>query len=174
MSNAPTSSKPSLTETLLKVRRVTKVVEGGRTFSFSAHVIVGNQAGSVGLGKGKASEVMSARSKAANKAKKQIINVPLYRGRTIHHDVEGQCGSTKILLRRARPGTGIIAGLTARSVLSSLGIRDIVAKSHGSSNVHTTARAIIDALGKLSSPSMVASRRGKTIQELFNQEETHS
>jgi small subunit ribosomal protein S5 len=172
MSNPNFPSKTNLTETLLKVRRVTKVVEGGRTFSFSAHVIVGNQSGSVGLGKGKASEVLSARSKAANKAKKEIITVPLYKGRTIHHDVEGQCGSTKILLRRARPGTGIIAGLTARSVLSMLGIRDIVAKSHGSSNVHTTARAIIDALSKLSSPSMIASRRGKKVHELFNQAET--
>lgn len=155
-----------LVEVLLSVRRVSKVVEGGRIFSFSAHAVVGDQAGSAGCGKGKAREVSDARNKAVNQAKKKMVRIPLYRGRTIHHDVEGKCGSTKILLRRARPGTGIIAGVTARHILSSLGLRDVVAKSHGSSNVHTTLAAVMDALSKVSSPRMVAMRRGKALSEI--------
>lgn len=160
-------SKESLVEVVLSIRRVSKVVEGGRIFSFSTHAVVGDQAGHVGCGKGKAREVSDARAKAVTQAKKRMVKVPLYRGRTIHHDVEGQCGSTKILLRRARPGTGIIAGVTARHILSSLGLRDIVAKSHGSSNVHTTLAAVMDALSKLNSPKVVAMRRGKHFSEIF-------
>jgi len=105
--NSVQSQSEQLGETLLSVSRVTKVVEGGRIFSFSVCVVVGNQAGSVGFAKGKASEVVGARAKASSNAKKNMIRVPMYQGRTIHHDVEGKSGSTKILLRRAYPGTGI-------------------------------------------------------------------
>jgi small subunit ribosomal protein S5 len=160
------SQDTQITESLLSVSRVTKVVEGGRVFSFSAYVVVGNREGVLGFAKGKANEVSDARTKAVNRAKKNMHSFPLYQKRTIHHDVEGKSGSTKILLRRAKPGTGIIAGQTARAVLFHLGVRDIVAKSHGSSNVHTTVRAVLDALKKLESPRDIANRRGISVADL--------
>jgi small subunit ribosomal protein S5 len=127
--------------TLVNVSRVTKVVAGGRTFSFAACVVAGNHAGSVGYGHGKAKEVTEARAKANQAAKKCMIKVPLYQGRTIHHDVRGHSGAASVVLRRARPGTGIIAGGPMRAVLESMGLHDIVAKSLGSSNVYSMIAA---------------------------------
>lgn len=152
--------------TLVGVSRVTKVVAGGRNFSFAACVVAGDKAGSVGYGHGKAKEVTEARAKANMSAKKAMIKVPLYQGRTIHHDVQGHSGAAKVVLRRAKPGTGIIAGGPMRAVLEAMGLHDIVAKSLGSSNVYSMIAATFDALSKLSSPKSIAARRGKNITEL--------
>lgn len=153
-------------ENLVHVGRVTKVVKGGRKFSFSACVVAGDKSGRVGYGHGKAKEVTEARGKAAQAAKKSMIKVPLYQGRTIHHDVYGHSGAAKVIIRKAKPGTGIIAGGAMRSIFESLGVHDIVAKSLGSSNVYAMIAATFDALSRLSSPKMVAARRGKNITEI--------
>ena len=154
-------------ESLLSVNRVTKVVEGGRIFSFSACVVVGNKAGTVGFAKGKASEALDAKAKGIAKAKKSLIRILMYKSRTIHHDVLGRNGSTIVLLRKAKPGKGIIAGAIARSVLSVCGIKDIVVKAHGSNNVYTTVRAIFDALSKIHTPKNIARKRDKNISDIF-------
>ncbi len=152
--------------TLVGVTRVTKVVKGGRKFSFAACMVAGNHAGMVGYGHGKAKEVTEARTKATQAAKKAMVKVPLLEGRTIHHDVYGHSGAARVLLRKAKPGTGIIAGGAMRAIFESIGVHDIVAKSLGSSNVYSMIAATFDALSKLSSPKMIAQRRGKTTSEL--------
>ncbi len=154
------------TENLVHVGRVTKVVKGGRKFSFSACVVAGDKSGRVGYGHGKAKEVTEARGKASQAAKKAMMKVPLYQGRTIHHDVYGHSGAAKVIIRKAKPGTGIIAGGAMRSIFESLGVHDIVAKSLGSSNVYAMIAATFDALSRLSSTKMVANRRGKNISEI--------
>ena len=156
----------SIIEDLVHVNRVTKVVKGGRNFSFAAIVIVGDENGKVGYGNGKAKEVTGARAKATKDARGNMIQVPLYQGRTIHHDVVGKSGAAKVLLRRAAPGTGVIAGGPLRSIFSRLGIEDIVAKSLGSSSPNAMIAATFDALKNLSSPKAIAARRGKNISEL--------
>ncbi len=153
-------------ETLVGVSRVTKVVKGGRRFSFAACIVSGTKDGSVGYGHGKAKEVAEARVKASQAAKKTMFSVPLYENRTIHHDVMGRSGAAKVLLRKARPGTGIIAGGAMRAIFESLGVHDIVAKSLGSSNTYSMIAATFDALQKLSSPNQIASRRGRVVTEL--------
>ncbi|MBN8512474.1 MAG: 30S ribosomal protein S5 [Rickettsiales bacterium] len=159
-------SADSLVEDLVHVNRVTKVVKGGRNFSFAAVVIVGDENGSVGYGSGKAKEVTEARAKASKDARNNMITVPLYKGRTIHHDVLGKSGAAKVLLRRAAPGTGVIAGGPLRSIFGRLGIKDIVAKSLGSSSPNSMIAATFDALRNLNSPKAIAGRRGKNIAEL--------
>lgn len=159
-------SADSLVEDLVHVNRVTKVVKGGRNFSFAAVVIVGDENGSVGYGSGKAKEVTEARAKASKDARNNMITVPLYKGRTIHHDVLGKSGAAKVLLRRAAPGTGVIAGGPLRSIFGRLGIKDIVAKSLGSSSPNSMIAATFDALRNLNSPKAIANRRGKNIAEL--------
>lgn len=159
------SSGESLSETLVNVSRVTKVVKGGRKFSFSACVIAGDKNGRVSYGHGKAKEVTEARAKATQAARKCLVKIPLYQGRTIHHDVIGKSGAARVLLRRASPGTGIIAGGAMRSIFASLGVHDIVSKSLGSSNVYAMIAATFDALSKLSSPKEIAERRDKKIHE---------
>lgn len=167
MSEAVNQEKDeAISLTLVGVSRVTKVVAGGRTFSFVACVVAGDHNGSVGYGHGKAKEVTEARAKANMAAKKAMIKVPLYQGRTIHHDVMGHSGAAKVVLRRAKPGTGIIAGGPMRAVLQSIGVHDIVAKSLGSSNVYSMIAATFDALEKLSSPKMIAERRTKNVSTL--------
>lgn len=156
----------SLTETLVDVNRVTKVVKGGRRFSFSACIVAGDKYGRVGYGHGKAKEVTEARAKATQEARKDMIRVPLYQSRTIHHDVIGRSGAAKVILRRAKAGTGVIAGGAMRAIFDSLGVHDIVAKSLGSSNVYAMIAATFDALSQLSSPKNIAERRGKKINEL--------
>lgn len=164
--NSQRGSEVNLVEHLVDVNRVTKVVKGGRNFSFAALVVVGDESGRVGFGSGKAKEVTEARGKATKDARKKIIKVSLYKGRTIHHDVVGRSGAAKVLLRRASPGTGVIAGGPMRAVFACLGIEDIVAKSLGSSNPNSMIAATFDALLRLRSPKMVAERRGKTMSDI--------
>ncbi|KJV56798.1 30S ribosomal protein S5 [Orientia tsutsugamushi] len=153
-------------EHLVNVNRVTKVVKGGRRFSFSACVVLGNKAGKVGYGHGKAKEVGEARLKALQNAKKYMIEVPLYKGRTIHYDVYGKSGAAKVMLRRARAGTGIIAGGAMRFIFDSLGIQDVVAKSFGSSNSYLMIAATLNALKQLDTPKLIAERRELRLNEL--------
>lgn len=155
-----------LLEDLVDVNRVTAVTKGGRRFSFAATVVVGDASGKVGYGHGKANEVADARGQAVKDARKKIMSIPLYKGRTIHHDVLGKSGAGRVVLRRANPGTGVIAGGPLRSIFTCLGVEDIVAKSLGSSNVNAMIAATFNALSKLSSPKVIANRRGKNISEL--------
>ena len=156
----------SVQEKLVGVARVTKVVKGGRRFSFAACIVAGNKEGMAGYAHGKAREVGEARTKASGAARKAMVRIPLYQSRTIHHDVMGKSGAAKVFLRRAKPGTGIIAGGAMRAIFESLGIHDIVAKSLGSSNVYSMMAATFNALQKLSSPKVIAERRGKNLGEL--------
>ena len=152
---------------LVHINRVAKVVKGGRRFAFAAIVVVGDQRGRVGHGAGKAREVPEAIRKATDAAKRNMIRVPLKDGRTLHHDVKGRFGAGKVTLRAAPAGTGIIAGGPMRAVFETLGIKDIVAKSVGTSNPHNMIKATFVALQQLNSPRMVATRRGKKVGDLL-------
>ena len=152
---------------LVHINRVAKVVKGGRRFGFAALVVVGDQKGRVGFGHGKAREVPEAIRKATEAAKRDMIFVPLRSGRTLHHDVHGRHGAGKVLLRSAKPGTGIIAGGPMRAVFESLGVHDVVTKSVGSSNPYNMIRATFDALTNQTSPKSVAQRRGKKVADLL-------
>ena len=153
---------------LVHINRVAKVVKGGRRFGFAALVVVGDQKGRVGFGHGKAREVPEAIRKATESAKRNLVKVPLREGRTLHHDVRGQHGAGKVILRAAPPGTGIIAGGPMRAVFETLGIQDVVAKSLGSSNPYNMVRATFDALRHEDSPRGVAARRGKKVSEIVS------
>jgi len=144
------------------------MVKGGRRFGFAALVVVGDQKGRVGFGHGKAREVPEAIRKATEAAKRGLVKVPLREGRTLHHDVRGQHGAGKVVLRAAPPGTGIIAGGPMRAVFETLGIQDVVAKSLGSSNPYNMVRATFDALRHEDSPRGVAARRGKKVSEIVS------
>lgn len=159
--------KDELVEKLVHINRVAKTVKGGRNMSFAAVVVVGDQKGRVGYGSGKATEVPDAIVKATNEAKKNMVRIPLREGRTLHHDVSGRFGAGKVVLRTAPAGTGVIAGGPMRAIFDVMGIRNIVAKSHGSSNPYNMVRATLDALSKLRSPSEIAAKRGKTVEELI-------
>jgi len=156
-----------LTERLVHINRVAKVVKGGKRFGFAALVIVGDQKGRVGFGHGKAREVPEAMRKATEAAKRAMVRIPLKEGRTIHHDVRGHHGAGKVILRPAPVGTGIIAGGPMRAVFEALGLHDIVAKSVGTSNAYNMVRATFNALTEESSPRMVAAKRGKSVGELM-------
>lgn len=156
----------ALVEHLVDVNRVTKVVKGGRKFSFSACVISGNKSGLVGYGHGKAKEVTEARAKATQSAKKKMIKVPLYQGRTLHHDVYGRFCASKVIIRKAPPGTGIIAGSVMRAIFESLGVHDVVAKSLGSTNVYALIGATFDALKKINAPKAIADKRNISLSDL--------
>ena len=145
---------------LVHINRVAKVVKGGRRFGFAALVVVGDQKGRVGFGHGKAREVPEAIRKATEAAKRELIFVPLRSGRTLHHDVHGRQGAGRVLLRAAKPGTGIIAGGPMRAVFETLGMHDVVAKSMGSSNPYNMVRATFDALKNQLHPKDVAAQRG--------------
>jgi len=145
---------------LVHINRVAKVVKGGRRFGFAALVVVGDQKGRVGFGHGKAREVPEAIRKATESAKRDMIFVPLRAGRTLHHDVDGRWGAGKVLLRAAKPGTGIIAGGPMRAVFETLGMQDVVAKSMGSSNPYNMVRATFEALKNQLHPKDVAAQRG--------------
>ena len=151
---------------LVHINRVAKVVKGGRRFGFAALVVVGDQKGRVGYGKGKAREVPEAIRKATQEAKRQLVRVPLREGRTLHHDAQGRWGAGKVILRAAPPGTGIIAGGPMRAVFETLGMHDVVAKSQGSSNPYNMIRATFDALGREDSPRQVAARRSIKVSTL--------
>ena len=156
-----------LTDKLVTINRVAKVVKGGRRFAFAAIVVVGDQRGRVGHGAGKAREVPEAISKATAAAKKAMIRVPLRDGRTLHHDVKGRFGAGKVTLRAAPAGTGIIAGGPMRAVFESLGVADVVTKSVGTSNPYNMVRATFEALKEQTSPRSVAQRRGKKVSDLL-------
>ena len=151
---------------LVSINRITKVVKGGRRFAFSALVVVGNQNGSIGFAHGKAKQVPDAIKKATESAKVNLFKIPLRDGRTLHHDVLGKDGAGKVLLRSAPSGTGIIAGGPIRAACEVLGVKDIVAKSLGSSNPTNVLRACIKALRTQSSPIHMAKTRGKNIAEI--------
>lgn len=165
--NAHFSSSEETKEVLVHVNRTTKVVKGGRKFGFAVVMVAGDGKGRVGEGLGKAKEVTEARAKATQAAKKHMLTVPLKENRTIHHDVIGHVGAGRVILRKANPGTGIIAGGPMRAIFQSLGVHDIVAKSLGSSNVHNIIAATFDALRKLSTPSRIAKKRNKDISDIF-------
>ena len=158
---------PEFGDRLVAINRVSKTVKGGKRFGFSALVVVGDQKGRVGFGKGKAKEVPEAIRKAAEKARRNLFRVPLKEGRTLHHDVEGRHGAGKVVLRTAPQGTGIIAGGPMRAVFEMLGVQDVVAKSVGSQNAYNMIRATLNALGSVSSPRWVAQRRGKKVSDLL-------
>ena len=155
-----------LKDKLVSINRITKVVKGGRRFSFSALVVVGNQTGSIGVGYGKSKQVPNAIKKATETAKNNLFKISLREGRTLHHDVLGKDGAGKVLLRSAPSGTGIIAGGPIRSACEVLGIKDIVAKSLGSSNPINVLRACIKGLKSQNSPKLIAKIRGKNISEI--------
>ena len=160
-------SETELKEKLVNLNRVAKVTKGGRTFSFSAVVVVGDGEGTVGHGLGKARDVQEAIAKAVDDAKKSLIKVPIYKG-TIPHEQRGKYGAGKVLIRPASDGTGVIAGGAMRAVLESAGIHNVLAKSLGSSNPHNVVKATIDALSKLRSPIDVSKQRGITLDKVFN------
>ena len=160
-----------LKDKLVSINRITKVVKGGRRFAFSALVVVGNQTGSMGVGYGKSKQVPIAIKKATETAKNNLFKVSLRDGRTLHHDVLGKDGAGKVLLRSAPSGTGIIAGGPIRSACEVVGIKDIVAKSLGSSNPINVLRACIKGLKSQNSPKIIARIRGKNIAEIIKKKQ---
>ena len=152
---------------LVAINRVSKTVKGGKRFGFAALVVVGDQKGRVGFGKGKAREVPEAIRKATEQAKRNVIRVPLREGRTLHHDIEGHHGAGRVIMRSAPAGTGIIAGGPCRAVFEMLGVQDVVAKSVGSQNPYNMVRAVFDGLRKELSPRQVAARRSKKVSEII-------
>jgi small subunit ribosomal protein S5 len=159
---------PEFADRLVAINRVSKTVKGGKRFGFAALVVVGDQKGRVGFGKGKAKEVPEAIRKATEQAKRQMIRVPLKDARTLHHDMEGRHGAGKVVMRSAVAGTGIIAGGPMRAVFEMLGLQDVVAKSIGSQNPYNMIRATIDGLTAETSPRQVAARRNKKVAEILN------
>jgi small subunit ribosomal protein S5 len=154
-----------LKERVIHINRVAKVVKGGRRFSFSALVVVGDESGHVGVGLGKANEVPEAIRKGNDQARKNLFKVPMI-GATVPHDVTGHFGSGRVLLRPASPGTGVIAGGAVRAVVESAGIHDVLSKCLGSSNKYNVVHATVNALQRLRSPELVASSRGRSMDEV--------
>lgn len=160
------ASELELKEKLVYIGRVTKVVKGGRRFSFSAIVVVGDQNGHVGIGLGKANEVVNAIAKGTDDAKKNIVKVPIVKG-TIPHEVIGKFGAGKVLLKPASPGTGLIAGGGVRALLETVGVKDILSKQMGSANPHNIVKATLKALLSLRDAKAIVKQRNMTMQELF-------
>jgi len=161
------SSDIELKDKLVAIQRVTKVTKGGRHFSFSAIVVVGNEKGVIGQGLGKANEVTDAITKGIEDAKKSLVKVPVLNG-TVPHAQEGKFGGARVFLKPAAHGTGVIAGGAMRAVLESVGVTDVLAKSKGSSNPHNVVKATLDALMKMRDPITVAQQRGITLLRVFN------
>lgn len=161
------SGEIELKDKLVAINRVTKVTKGGRHFSFSAIVVVGNENGVVGYGLGKANEVVDAISKGAEDAKKNLVKVPVLKG-TIPHEQSAKYGGARVFLKPAASGTGVIAGGAMRAVLESVGIKDVLAKSKGSSNPHNVVKATIEALVQLRDAGTIAQQRGVSIDKVFN------
>ena len=165
--NRVKSADIELKDKLVAVNRVTKVTKGGRTFSFSAIVVVGDEHGVVGHGLGKAKEVTEAITKGIDDAKKNLIQVPILRG-TVPHEQKGKYGGAEVFLKPATEGTGVIAGGAMRAVLESVGIHNVLAKSQGSSNPHNVVKATIDALAHMRDAVAVARQRGISLDKVFN------
>lgn len=165
--NRVKSADIELKDKLVAVNRVTKVTKGGRTFSFSAIVVVGDENGIVGHGLGKAKEVTEAISKGIDDAKKNLIRVPILHG-TVPHVQKGKYSGARVLLRPAAEGTGVIAGGAMRAVLESVGVHNVLAKSQGSSNPHNVVKATMDALTQMRDAVTVAKQRGVTLDKVFN------
>ena len=165
--NVVRASDIELTEKVVAINRVAKVVKGGRRFSFSAIVVVGDGNGIVGYGLGKANEVTDAIAKGIDDAKKNLVEVPIINN-TIAHDVIGKYGGGFVLMKPASAGTGVIAGGAMRAVLESAGIKDVLAKSKGSSNPHNVVKATFDGLLKIRDAYTVAEHRGVTLEKVFN------
>lgn len=161
------TSEVEFKDRLVSINRVTKVTKGGRTFSFSAIVVVGNENGVVGYGLGKAKEVTAAIAKGVDDAKKNLVKVAILKG-TLPHEQLGKYSGAKVFLKPAAPGTGVIAGGAMRAVLESVGVKDVLAKSKGSSNPHSVVKATIDALVQLKDPYMIAKMRGIELDKVFN------
>lgn len=161
------TSDIELKDRLVAINRVTKVTKGGRTFTFAAIVVVGNENGIIGWGLGKANEVQAAIAKGVEAAKKNLIQVPVHNG-TIPHEQEAKFGGSRIILRPASHGTGVKAGGAMRAVLESVGIHDVLAKSKGSSNPHNLVKATIAALSEMRSPAEIAAARGISLDKVFN------
>ncbi|MEN9742540.1 MAG: hypothetical protein RLZZ65_345 [Bacteroidota bacterium] len=165
--NRVKSADIELKDKLVAVNRVTKVTKGGRTFSFSAIVVVGDEHGVVGHGLGKAKEVTEAITKGIDDAKKNLIKVPILRG-TVPHEQKGKFGGAEVFLKPATEGTGVIAGGAMRAVLESVGVHNVLAKSQGSSNPHNVVKATIDALANMRDAVAVARQRGISLDKVFN------
>ncbi len=172
MENFKEKKSDDILEKLVHINRITKVVKGGRRFGFSALVVVGNQAGKIGIAHAKAKQVPDAIKKATEVAKRSLIKIPLKDGRTLHHDVKGKNGSGKVFLRSAPSGTGIIAGGAIRSVCEVLGIQDVVAKSLGSANPHNVLKACVNGLKSQNSPKILSAIRGKKIGDIVSKRES--
>ena len=155
-----------LKDRLVAINRVTKVTKGGRTFTFAAIVVVGNEDGVVGWGLGKAGEVSAAITKGTEAAKKNLITIPVHKG-TIPHEQTARFGGARVFLKPASAGTGVKAGGAMRAVLESVGVHDVLAKSKGSSNPHNLVKATIAALAEMRSPLMVARNRGVSVEKVF-------
>lgn len=156
------------TDRVIHVNRVSKTVKGGKRFAFAALVVVGDQKGRLGFAHAKAKEVPDAIKKATERARRNLIRVPLREGRTLHHDVLGSFGAGHVTLRTAPAGTGIIAGGPMRAIFEVMGIQDVVAKCTGSSNPHNMVRATFNALTSLYSPRTVAAKRGKKVGDIVS------
>ena len=156
-----------LKEKMIAVNRVTKVVKGGRILGFAALTVVGDGDGRIGMGKGKSREVPVAVQKAMEEARRKMVKVSL-KGSTLHHAVEGRHGASRVYLSPAVEGTGVIAGGPMRAIFEVVGVQNVVAKSHGSSNPYNLVRATLNALQKMTTPSEIAAKRGKSVEELFS------
>ena len=165
--NRVKSSDIEFKDRLVAINRVTKVTKGGRTFTFAAIVVVGNEDGIVGWGLGKAGEVTAAIQKGTEAAKKNLIKVPIYKG-TIPHEQEAKFGGAQVYLQPASQGTGVKAGGAMRAVLESVGVKDVLAKAKGSSNPHNLVKATILALSEMRDANMVAQNRGVSLSTVFN------
>ena len=164
--HAPEKEDDGFREKMIGVNRVSKVVKGGRTMSFAALSVVGDGDGRIGMGKGKAREVPVAVQKAMEQARRGLVKVPLKNG-TLHHAVVGQHGASKVLIQPAAEGTGVIAGGPMRAIFEVMGVRNVVAKSLGSSNPYNLVRATLNGLRACSTPAEIAAKRGKSVEDIL-------